>query len=110
MQSNEQHLDISLKEKRLLNEKYYEKIESTSLSYQETIQKINELKLNVAQAETIKKDRDHRFAEYRKTIEDLEATAHMATKKANFMESELKSLTKDHDLLKKDYDACSKNL
>lgn len=45
----------------------------------------------MAEAETLKKDRDSRIAEFRKTIEELEAKANMAFKKSAFLETEFKS-------------------
>jgi hypothetical protein len=44
----------------------------------------------VAEADTLKKDRDHRIEEFRKIIEDFEAKTNMATKKSVYLESELK--------------------
>lgn len=41
--SNQQHLEISLNEKRIINEKYFEKMEKTSLDYQDVMSKMNEL-------------------------------------------------------------------
>ena len=41
--SNQKHLEISLNEKRIINEKYFEKMEKTSLDYQDVMSKMNEL-------------------------------------------------------------------
>ena len=85
-------------------------MEKTSLDYQDVMAQMNELQLNVAEAETLKKDRDLRIIEFRKTIESLEAKANMALKKSTFLESESKSLEKELDVVRLDYEACSKNL
>ena len=105
--SNQQHLEISLTEKRIINEKYFEKMEKTSLDYQDVMSKMNELQLNVAEAETLKKDRDVRIAEFRVEIEALEAKANMANKKSVFLESESKNLVKDLEQVKYDLMICS---
>jgi hypothetical protein len=59
--------------------------------------------LNVAEAETLKKDRDVRIAEFRTEIEGLEAKANMATKKSVFLEAENKNLLKDLEQVKYDH-------
>lgn len=63
--------------------------------------------MNVAEAETLKKDRDVRIEEFRKEIEGLEAKANMATKKSVFLEAESKNLVKDLEQVKNDLVICS---
>ena len=82
-------------------------MEKTSLDYQDVMSKMNELQLNVAEAETLKKDRDVRIAEFRVEIEALEAKANMANKKSVFLESESKNLVKDLEQVKYDLMICS---
>jgi hypothetical protein len=82
-------------------------MEKTSLDYQDVMSKMNELQLNVAEAETLKKDRDVRIAEFRVEIEGLEAKANMANKKSVFLESESKNLVKDLEQVKYDLMICS---
>ena len=85
-------------------------MQKTSLDYQDVVSKMNELQLNVAEAETLKKDRDHRIAEFRNQIEALEAKTNMAVKKSVFLESESKNMVKDLEQLRGDYEVCSGQL